>query len=96
MPKGAKLALEIRARAERESEAKSKETGKTLESRTRELAQLREDLATRETELEASKRIEADLLKAKRDFENEKRQMPVTIQQKVDEETRFSKRVNQN
>jgi hypothetical protein len=52
----------------------------------RKIAEKEEELAQANKELETAKQTEAEFLRARRQFENEKRQMPLTIQQKVNEE----------
>ncbi|HEY5329411.1 MAG TPA: DUF2130 domain-containing protein [Acidobacteriaceae bacterium] len=83
--------LDAEAATKKEIQRKSEETERSLAEQAKELEDAKEDLRERTAELTAAKQAEAAFLREKRQFENEKIQMPLTIQHKVDEEVATSR-----
>jgi hypothetical protein len=83
---------EVASVVEEQARRRQAELEKTVRKQAQELEGAKADLLRRDEELTKSKEIEAEFLKAKRQLDEEKRQLPLTIQQKVEEELTESRK----
>ena len=71
---------------EKEAETKAQMIiGADLENKTKEVSELNEILKIRDQKLEKAQKAQADLIKKQREFDEEKREMDLTIEKRIQE-----------